>query len=273
MNEYQKHILSILTQRDYSTVQQLSEMLEVSPSTIRRQLSFMEKRGAIFRTHGGARISTPISYEVPYENRAAQSIEAKRLIATVALSLINPDIVIGLSGGTTCTELARQIRTLEKVTVVTNAVNIALEVQTQLGRRVMVTGGMLNQNSYELVGSQVSQTLQNVHIDICFLGASGIKVDFGFSMSDEPEAVAGRALIAASDQVVVIADHTKIGKSTFARLCPFREVDILITDDQIASDQLDLLITSGLKVMLAHSNDSAAYQGNMNGGSRREGSQ
>ncbi len=253
MNEYQRKIMAHLIQKESVGVKQLSSLLQISDSTTRRQLTLMEKRGLVVRTHGGARLANPITYELLYENRAAQALVAKRKIAAAALSLIAPDLVIGISGGTTCTELARLLRTLERITVVTNAINAALEIQSQAGRRIMVTGGLLNQNSYELVGNQVSQSLQNFHIDITFLGVSAISAEFGFSMHDEPEAVAGRAFMTAADRTVVLADSTKVGKSTFARLCSIKDVSLLITDDQIQPQQLNGLKGAGLEVLIATS--------------------
>lgn len=115
----------------------------------------------------------------------------------------------------------------------------------------MVTGGILNENSYELVGQQVTQSLQNVHLDIAFLGVSRINADFGFSMSDEPEAVIGRSFMACADRTVILADHTKIGGASFARLCAIKEVGLLITDNQVSPQDLDALQKAGLKVLVA----------------------
>jgi len=259
MNEYQRKIMAHLIQNESVGVKKLSSLLQISDSTTRRQLTFMEKKGMIVRMHGGARLANPITYELLYENRAAQALVAKRKIAAAALSLTSPDLVIGLSGGTTCTELARLLRTLERITVVTNAINVALEIQSQASRRIMVTGGLLNQNSYELVGNQVSQSLQNVHIDITFLGVSGISVEFGFSMHDEPEAVAGRAFMAAADRTIVLADSSKVGKSTFARLCAIKDVHLLITDDQIQPQQVNSLKGAGLEVLIATSENELIF--------------
>jgi DeoR family transcriptional regulator, aga operon transcriptional repressor len=253
MNEYQRKIIAQLIQNENMGVKELSKVLNVSDSTTRRQLTLLEEHGLVFRTHGGARMATPVTYESPFENRAAQAVEAKRIIAAAAMSLVSPGLVIGISGGSTCTEFARQLRTADAITVVTNAINVALEIKSQASRRIMVTGGLLSQYSYELVGNQVSQSLQSVHMDIAFLGASGISVDFGFSMMDEPEAMVGQAFMSTADRVIVLADHTKIGKSTFARLCSIKDIDLLITDDQITPPQLESLQKAGLKVSIASS--------------------
>lgn len=251
MTDRQMKILQYLTQHHELEVVQLSHLLQISPSTVRRELTVLEKSGLLVRAHGMARLPNPIRYEDGYESRAARQVEAKRKIAALAKSMIKPGQVVGLSGGTTSTALARQLRALADITIVTNAVNIALELQGQASNRVMITGGFLNQNSYELVGDQVTQSLRNVHLDLAFLGASGIDVAFGFSMADEPEAVVARAFKAMADQTIMIADHTKIGKTTFARFCALAEVDSLITDEGIRPAQRETLEQTGLKVWVA----------------------
>ena len=249
--ERQIRILQLLSRSDSLEVTKLSELLQVSPSTIRRELTVMEESGLLVRTHGMARLPSPIRYELPFEERAAHQIEAKRKIAAAAKRLVEPGQVVGLSGGTTATELARQLRAMEDVTIVTNAVNIALELQGQSTKRVMVTGGIMNQGSYDLVGDLAVQSLQNVHLDLAFQGVSGIDLNFGFTVADEPDAVVARALKAASDRTVIIADHAKIGKATFARFCTLPEVDMLITDDGITSEQCATLEEAGLIVVMA----------------------
>ena len=107
MNDYQRKILTYLFQNESMGVKALSSLLMVSDSTIRRQLTIMEKKGLVVRTHGGVRISSPLMYDRTYRNRADQSVTAKRQIAASAMSLISPNLVIGLSGGTTCAELSR----------------------------------------------------------------------------------------------------------------------------------------------------------------------
>ena len=249
--ERQIKILQLLSRHETLEVTKLSELLDVSPSTIRRELMTMENSGLLVRTRGMARLSSPIRYESPFEERAASQVEAKRTIAATARRFVRPGQVVGLSGGTTSTELARQLRVMEDVTVVTNAMNVALELQAGIGKRVMVTGGILNQDSYDLVGDQAVQSLQSVHLDLAFQGVSGIDLDFGFTVADEPDAVVARALKAASDQIIIIADHTKINKATFARFCRLADVDMLITDDGITDRQRAELDQAGLKVLVA----------------------
>jgi DeoR family transcriptional regulator of aga operon len=247
----QARIVQCVAQNDQVDVGQLSRLLDVSPSTVRRELQQMEDEGMIMRVHGAARLPNPIRYEQPYESRASMHVRAKRAIAAAALGLIAPGASVGISGGTTCTELARQLRATGPLTIVTNAVNIAVELHGQPDKRLMVTGGILNQGSYELVGNLVAESLKDVHLDVAFLGCSGIDPQFGISMSDEAEAAMGRAFKGAADRVILLADHSKVGRRTFARFCRLPEVDLLITDDGLPADQRGELEAAGLHLLIA----------------------
>jgi DeoR/GlpR family transcriptional regulator of sugar metabolism len=244
-------IIHQLAIRHEMEVEELSRLLHVSPSTIRRELSVMEKDGLLVRTHGAAHLRLPIDYDPPYASRAANQLHEKRAIALAATQLVTPGMLLALVGGTTCTALARMLRSLDDLTIVTSAINVALELQGQPNKRVIVTGGTLNRNSYELVGSQAIGSLENVHCEMAFLGASGMSPEYGLSMSDEPEAAVGRALIASADRAVVLADHTKLGKRGLVRVCPLEQLSLLITDARAAPEQLASLRRAGLEVIVA----------------------
>jgi len=244
-------IIHQLIIRHEMEVEELSSILHVSPSTIRRELRVMEKEGLLIRTHGAAHLRVPIDYDFPYANRAAKQLDEKRAIALAATRLITPGMVLALVGGTTCTALARMLRPLDELTIVTSAINVALELQGQSNKRVIVTGGTLNRNSYELVGSQAISSLGNIHCEMAFLGASGMSAEYGLSMSDEPEAAVGRALIASAERAVVLADHTKLGKRGLVRVCPLNQVHLLITDAQATPEQVESLARAGLEVTIA----------------------
>jgi len=250
-SERHMKILQQLTRHGSLEVNALSQVLQVSPSTVRRDLTALERSGLLVRTHGMAQLPSPIRYELPFEERAARRVEAKRKIAALAQSLVKPGDTVGLSGGTTATELARYLRAKEDVTIVTNALNIALELKAQDSQRVLVTGGMLNLDSYDLVGDLTTSAFERVHLDIAFQGVTGVDLRFGFTVADEPDAVVARAIRAVSDSLYIIADHTKIGKTTFARFCDLSKVNGLITDDGITQQQRDELCSTGLTVLVA----------------------
>lgn len=248
--ERQRRIHDLVLQHGEVKADEIVKKLNISLATVRRDLAALERRGLIERTWGGAKVRSPIDYLADFKDAAAKEASAKRDIAAAAAAHVQPGMVIGLSGGTTCTELARWLRG-KPVTVVTNAINVATELYNHSLTKVIVTGGMLNSYSYELIGEMVGYTLQEYRLDICFLGCSGVSTDFGFSMRDHLESAMARAFLAVSKQAIVIADHSKIGKQTLARFAPILAVHRLITDANIHYDQQKALELAGLKVEIA----------------------
>ncbi len=243
----QAQLLEAVTQRGEMGLEALQEMFGVSLATLRRDLGALEDCGLLERTWGGSRIASPIKY-VPVFTQAARQLEQeKRRIAAHAAGLVEPGMTVGVSGGTTCTELARRLRG-KRITVLTNALNVAMELYNHGHTQVILTGGTLNRHSYELVGDGVLRTLAEYHFDLLLVGCSGLTSEFGFSMRDEPEAAVARALCGSAQRVIVMADHSKLGKRTFARFAPMSAISALITDTGASVEQLDALSRAGLVV-------------------------
>jgi DeoR family transcriptional regulator, aga operon transcriptional repressor len=246
----QKKIHDLVLQRGEVKSEDIVEHMAISLATVRRDLAALERRGLIERIWGGARVRSPIEYLADFKAVAGKEAAAKRAIAAAAAAHVEAGMVVGLSGGTTCTELARWLRG-KPITVVTNAINVATELYNHSLTKVIVTGGMLNSYSYELVGEMVGYTLQEYRLDICFLGCTGVTTDFGFSMRDHLESAMARAFLSVSNQAVVIADHSKVGKQTLARFAPLSAIQLLITDAQLKQNSLTTLQEAGLKVEIA----------------------
>ena len=229
---------------------EIAARLSTSLATVRRDLAALERRGLIERTWGGARVRSPIDYLADFKAVASQEAAAKRAIAALASTYVQDGMVVGLSGGTTCTELARWLRG-KPVTVVTNAINVATELYNHSLTRVIVTGGALNTYSYELVGDMVNYTLQQYRLDLCFVGCSGVSIDFGFSMRDHLESAIARAFLSVSERAMVIADHSKVGKKALAKFAPFPDIHSFITDEGLSASWRDSLKQTGLRVEVA----------------------
>jgi len=232
------------------TADDIAREVDVSLATIRRDLAALERRGLVERTWGGARIRATVRYLDDFAEAAELQATSKRAVAAAAASMVEPGMVVGLSGGTTCTELARWLRAKD-ITVVTNAVNAAIELYNHGKTRVIVTGGSMNAYSYELVGEMATATLHEHRLDLCFVGCSGITPDFGYSMRDRPEATVARAFHAVSERTVVVADHSKVGRKTLARFAPLKTVPSLITDRGIDLGALRTLEEEGVHVFVA----------------------
>ncbi len=254
--ERHARILEHVAARGSIDVNELSRLLDVSGATIRRDLQHLSEMKLLRRTHGGAVIGG-ISIEVPLQLRSERSLPEKRAIAKAAADLVPPGAVVGLSGGTTTTEVARllvargQDDQAGPITIVTNAVNIAAEVVLHKHITLVVIGGNARSESYELVGPIAEKTLADHHIDIAFLGVDGITAAHGCTTHDQLEAATDRAFVRSSGRIVVVADHTKVGKTTFAKICPLTAVHHLITDSAASPDHLSTIAATGVHVTTA----------------------
>jgi DeoR family transcriptional regulator, aga operon transcriptional repressor len=248
--ERQHQLHNLVLQRGELGAEDIMQALHISLATVRRDLAALERRGLIERTWGGARVRSPIEYLADFKEAADKAASAKRAIAAAAVHHVQEGMVIGLSGGTTCTELARWLRG-KPVTVVTNAINVATELYNHSHTKVIVTGGSLNSYSYELVGDMVNHTLREYHLDVCFVGCSGITPDFGFSMRDNFEAAIARAFLSVSQRAIVVADHSKVGEKTLARFTALQSPERLITDEGLSKAWQSKLEKAGLNVEVA----------------------
>lgn len=245
-----EQILEELSDKGAISVGAISGRLRVSPATIRRDLELLEQQRLLSRTHGGA-VAHGVLYELPLRYRGGQRREEKRCIAEIAAKRVVEGSVIGFTGGTTTTEVAKTIVDRRRLTVVTNALNIAAELVVRPNIKLVVTGGVARGESYELSGPLAENTLSQLHLDVVFVGVDGLSAEVGLTTHHEVEGQTNRLLIGRSGKVIVVADSSKIGKITFAQICAIDDVDELITDSGAAPLQLQAFRDAGLQVTCA----------------------
>ncbi|MBY0690289.1 DeoR/GlpR family DNA-binding transcription regulator [Microbacterium marinilacus] len=240
MNQQQRlnRVLELISERGNVSIADVSETLAVSTATARRDLNTLADQRLVTRTHGGAS-ALGSGYELPLQYKIARQADAKLAIARAVEALIDPGSTVGMNGGTTVTEVARALGRSERmrsiagepgVTIVTNALNIAFESSVRENIKIVVTGGVPRRQSYELIGPLVSASLRDFSLDVAVLGVDGLTAEFGATTLHEGEADASRHIAAVARRVVVAADQTKIGRSTFARIGSLETVDVLVTD-------------------------------------------
>lgn len=228
----------------------LVERLGVSPATIRRDLELLQEQRMLTRTHGGA-VAHDVLYELPLRYKAARHQEEKRRIAAEAATRVADGAVVGLTGGTTTTEVARSLLDLRGITVVTNALNIAGELAIRADLKLVVTGGTARTESYELVGPMAEQALERVNLDLAFVGVDGIAIGAGLTTHHEIEAQTNRTLIERARHVVVVTDSSKLGRVAFAQICSLDAVDELITDAGASPETLRGISDAGVAITVA----------------------
>lgn len=240
-------ILEQLSANGSVSVTELGSSFGVSLATIRRDLQLLEEQRLVSRVHGGA-VARGILYELPLRYKVARNQEEKRRIADAAATEVSEGATIGFTGGTTTTEVARALSEKAGLTVVTNALNIASELAVRSNLKLVVPGGVARAASYELAGPIAEATLAGLNLDLVFVGVDGISVEAGCTTHHEVEAHSNRALIERARRAIVVADGSKLGRITFARICELHEIDELITDDGADPGQLAQLQEGGVRV-------------------------
>ena len=239
------------------SVPDLAEMFGVSLATVRRDLQLLEEQRLLERTHGGA-VAVGVAHELPVRYRTGQQSIQKREIARVAVSRVPLGAVVGLTGGSTTTEVARQLAVRESLSVVTNALNIAAELALRPQFKVVVPGGVARPQSYELVGLWSDQALRVLNIGVAIVGVDGVDADGGITTHDEVEAQTNAALLSRARRVIVVADSSKFGRVHLARIAGLDEIDEIITDSQADPAEVERLRAAGVTVTCAPAARSVA---------------
>ncbi|UNX55177.1 DeoR/GlpR family DNA-binding transcription regulator [Georgenia sp. TF02-10] len=251
-------LLELVMARDGVHIDEIISELGVSAATARRDLDALAEQQLITRTRGGA-APHPGSSDLPLRYKTARRAAEKGRIARAAAAMVHPGEVIAFNGGTTTTEVAREVATSpelaaardQPVVVVTNAVNIANELTVRPHVRVVVTGGVARTQSFELIGPLAELILGEISIDTLFLGVDAVDPDAGAAAHNEGEASINAKLAARARRVVVVADASKLGRSAFARICGPEGIDVLLTDDSVGADLADRFDAAGIEVVRA----------------------
>jgi len=244
-------ILDMLTASGSLSLAALSDSLQVSPATIRRDLAELEEQLLLRRTHGGARI-IETEIELPVRLKDTQFREAKRLIARKAAQLIPTGRhVVALSGGTTTAEVARVLSTRHDFTVVTNSLTIATQVASRQTLQLIMTGGVVRPHSFELVGVLAERSFSAINIGTALLGTDGMSAAGGATTYDETEARTNLAMVSQAERVIVVADGSKIGKATLAQVASTDAINDLVTDSSADAEELERIRETGVRVHIA----------------------
>jgi DeoR/GlpR family transcriptional regulator of sugar metabolism len=250
-------ILEEVRRRGAVRVAELTELLDVSDMTIRRDLDVLAAAGLVDKVHGGATAPGRLSTDEPgFEAKSTRQLEEKEAIARAAAELVEPGQAIGLTAGTTTWRLAHHVLDVPDLTVVTNSIQAAniLHRERRPDLTVILTGGVRTPSD-ALVGPVAVTTLRSLHVDLLFLGVHGMTADAGFTTPNLLEAETDQAFVASAERVVVTADHTKWGVRGLSRIARLDEVHALVSDSGLPADartvleeHVDQLLLAGQRV-------------------------
>lgn len=249
-------LLDFIAAHGHVDVDKTARSLGVSTATIRRDLNHLHDQQLVSRTHGGA-VATSVSYDLPIRYRSSKRRSEKIRIAQAAAALVGPGAVVGLNGGTTTTEVARAIADQaahtagdgSRVTILTNAINIAGELTVRQHVKLVMTGGVALPQSFELTGSLAGATLRQVELDLAIIGVDAFDAELGARALDEQEASVDELMARQASRVVIVADSSKLTARAFALICPPSAVHDLVTDRHAPADSLARLADAGINVI------------------------
>jgi len=243
-------IVRIITQTGKVKVEELSALFAVSAVTIRNDLNYLEGKGLIHRVYGGALVRDLVAHDHPLTEKAKLHAEEKKAIGAKAAELIfNGDSII-LDSGTTTIEIAKNIKDREDLTVMTNAINIAIELACLPNILVMLTGGRLRENSYSLVGPQSEVALREFYFDRVFLGVDGLDLEVGLSTPNQLEARLNSVMMEVAKEVIIVTDSSKFGRKSLCRIGKLDQIEKIITDSHIDAEYHSRLNELGIEVLL-----------------------
>lgn len=228
----------------------LAEDLGVTTETVRRDLDALEKHGVLRRVHGGAIPVERLRFEPELAARDTESTGEKQRIAKAALAELPAEGVILLDAGSTTARLADLVPADRDLTVVTNALPIALTLATR-GVNVLCLGGRVRPKTLAGVDTWALNALRDLYVDVAFVGTNGVSVARGLSTPDQAEAAVKSAMVTAARRVVVLTDSSKVGTDCFARFATLEQVDSIITDDRLSDAEAAEFEAAGPTVVRA----------------------
>lgn len=228
--ERKNAILETLQKEQRVLVSELSQAYGVTEETIRRDLDKLEKEGFVKKTYGGAVLNENTNIEMPLRIREKTNRKEKQTIAKLVAAMIEEGDSIILDSSSTSLMVAQELKDRKKLTVITNSLEVLIEFSKSKGVQVISTGGLLKSSTLSLIGKNAEKTLENFYVDKAIISCKGLDIKKGATDSSQDDAEIKKSMVSCSKQLILIADNTKFGVISFAKVLDFRQGDILVTD-------------------------------------------
>ena len=246
-------ILQLLRQqqRQRVTVKALAQQFDVSEWTVRRDLAILENKDQVRRYHGGVELAIAPDALNNFELNEQKQHQAKIVIGKRAAQLVKSGQFVALAAGTTTTQVGLALRGRSNIAIMTNALNIAKDLSRESGIRLTCAGGEVHGDYYTLTGPVTERTLNIHYYDVAIVGVSGVSVDNGFSVDSQTNAVIIDIMMRNAAKVIIVVDHTKFGRVSYAHLADLSRVDIIVTDRLPPTDIQERLQSLNIQLILA----------------------
>lgn len=237
--ERKQTILAQLATQGKVQVQTLAQLFQVSTETIRRDLDRLEKEGELRKVYGGAVRVRSGMIEAPFQKRSQLQVQEKQAIAAAATSLIEDGETIMLDNGTTTLEIMRQLQHRSLITVITNSVPILTIALESFTGKIIFAGGEINTAVQAATGPGAHEILDQFKVNKAFISAGGVSFTDGITDYVLEEALISRKMMERAEEAILVADHTKFGRSTFARIAPADHISMVITDSSCPTEWIE----------------------------------
>ncbi|MBU5442816.1 DeoR/GlpR family DNA-binding transcription regulator [Paenibacillus sp. MSJ-34] len=249
--ERKKTILQLLTQDEKVRVPHLAERLNVSSETIRRDLDRLEKEGLLKKVYGGAVKARMHAAELPYLQRMQTNREEKEAIGKLAAGLVKDGETIMIDNGTTTIEVIRHLHERPDVTIVTHSVSAMMLAMERFPGRVIFAGGEIDVSLQSAGGALTERLLEQLKVHKAFISVGGISLVDGITDYDLKEASVSRKMMERAEEAIVLADHSKLGASAFAKIADLQEVSMMIIGRQCPEEWIEHLRRKQIEIALA----------------------
>lgn len=257
--ERRNEILGLLRQEGRVIVADLSKKYDVTEETIRRDLEKLENDGYAERTYGGAVVRGNEKDEIPFLVRKRENVEEKRRIARLISQMIHDGDRLMLDASTTALFVAKQIKEKKNITVITNSVEILLELSDVQGWKVLSTGGSLKGHALSLLGYQAERMIDGFFVDKAIISCKGVDLQKGFTDSNEMDAGIKKQMLNSATKRIMAVDNAKFHHLSFTQVVDFSGIDLLVTDKKLSDEWETRFRQNGVEIFYSDVNDQALH--------------
>lgn len=247
--ERRNEILEKLQEEKKVVVSELSQLYKVSEETIRRDLEKLEQDGYATKSYGGAVLNENVGFDMPLTIRSRHNVEEKQIIAEIAASLVKEGDHIMLDASSTCLFIAKAIKNIQRVTVVTNSIEIILELSECSNITVISTGGVLKEGYLALLGPEAENSTRSYFVDKAFVSCKALNKEHGIMESLQGFCALKKAAITSAAESYLVLDHGKFDKTAFTKMVGIDQVDGVITDRAPSPEWMEIFEKKGVDCM------------------------
>ncbi len=247
--ERRNAILAKLNAEGKVIVTDLSREFDVTEETIRRDLEKLDNEGLATKTYGGAVINQNLNVDLPFNVRKRANVERKQKIAETIAQMINDGDYIMLDASSTAIYVAKAITNKKDITLITNSVEILIELADKSDWKILSTGGSLKKGALSLVGASAERMIRGFHVDLAICSSKGIDMNMGVTDSNEKDSEIKGAIFSAASRKILAVDGTKFDKISFVHVCELNDIDTVVTDEQPSEKWVEYFKDKGVELV------------------------